>query len=140
MFPLLKLACLVLLKPYKVTDKESCRKFLFDMIPLIKPLAAKTETKLDDELLKHLTFVLNNDALFDYVYRLIFDQLQTEEILFESAVEGTVLELCIQGKNHPEGLRAHRTHGEDNPETINPIVIISLVTQLISLINTMKNR
>ena len=105
-----------------------------------KPLAAKTETRLVGKILKHLEFVLNNDALFDYVYRLIADQLQTEEILFESAVEETILKLCKQGQNHPEGLRTNRTHKEDNPEVINPVLIISLVTQIISIINTIKNK
>jgi len=113
------------------------------MFPLDpKPLAAKTELRLVDKILKHLEFVLNNDALFDYVYRLIADQLQTEEILFESAVEETILELCKQpeSQNHPEGLRANRTRKEGNPEVINPALIIALVTQIISIINTMKKK
>jgi len=106
-----------------------------------KPLAAKTETRLVGKILKHLEFVLNNSALFDYLYRLIADQLQTEEILFESAVEETILELCKQPENqNPKGLRANRTCKEGNPEVINPVLIISLVTQIISIINTLKNK
>ena len=113
------------------------------MFPLDpKPLATKKESKLVGKILKHLEFVLNNDALFDYVYRLIADQLQMEEILFESAVEETILELCKQpeNQNHPEGLRANRTRKKDNPEVINPALIISLVTQIISIINALKNK
>ena len=107
-------------KSNKITDKKSCRTFLF-------------------KNLKHLTFVLNNDALFDYVYRLILDQLQTDEVLLESSLEENIIELC-KHTNCPKGLRANRTHGQDNPEVINPVVIISLVSQIISLINSLKNR
>ena len=114
-----QLAALVPVK-HKVTDKKSCRAFLV-------------------EVSKHIKFILNNDALFDYVYRLISDQLQTEDILFESVNEETVIELC-KCQNHPEGLRTGRTNGQDNPEVINPVLIISLISQIISVINAMKNK
>ena len=130
MFHLLKFAVEVLLKPYRIIDKDSCRAFLVELVLRIKTSAMKTETKLDDAILKHIELVLNNNALFEYVYRLIFDQLQTSEILFESVdeeaiaglVESTVL------KEPP------------SPEAIDPVLIISLVTQIMTIINTLKNR
>jgi len=128
MFHFLKLAAQAVLKPYNLTDKDSYKKFLLDLVTLVIPLAQKTSVKLDDTLLKHLEFILNNDLLFDYVYKLVLNQLQTEEILFESADEGTILELC-------ENTVPDNT---EYPKTINPIVIISLVSQIISIINALK--
>ena len=128
MFNFFKLAALVALKPYNLSGKDSYKKFLLDLVSLIQPLAEKTGLKLDDGLLKQLEFVLNNDLLFDYVYKLISNQLQTEEILFESADEDTVLELCTVPNN------------TEHPESINPIVIVSLVSQVISIINAIKNK
>lgn len=130
MFHFLKLAAKVLLKQYNLTDKDSCKKFLLDLVGLIVPLARENGLKIDDTFLKHLQFVLNNDALFGYVYNLIRDQLRTSEIVFESADEDTILELCENTvPDHTE-----------YPEAINPIVIVSLVSQIISIINAIKNR
>jgi len=130
MFHFLKLAALTVLKPYNLTNKDSYKKFLLDLVALVTPLAQKTGVKLDDALLKHLMFILNNDLLFDYVYKLVLNQLQTEEILFESADEDAVLELC---ENTVPG-------NTEYPEAINPIVIVSLISQIISLINAIKNK
>ena len=130
MFNLLKLAAEVLLKPYKITDKASCQAFLKTLISQIRSHAAATGTKIDHSLLKQIEFVVNNKLLFNYVYRLIFDQLQTAELLFESADEKTITELV---KNTVP-------NDSKSPEAINPIVIIALVTRIISMINTMKNK
>ncbi len=130
MFDFLKLAAQIVLKPFALDDKESAKKFLLDLINGIKPLAASNRIKLDDALLKHLQFVLNNDALFGYVYNLILDQLRTADILFESADEDTILELCEN--TVPD-------HAE-YPEAINPVLIISFVTQIVSIINAIKNK
>jgi hypothetical protein len=131
MFNLLKLAALVLLKSQNVTDTNSCRTFLRKQVLMLKGLAAETKTPLDDVHLRHFEFVLHCDALFEYAYRLIFDQLQTEEILFESADEGTIAELL--GKAVP-------VNGTKSPEAIDPIVIMTLITRILSFINTIKNK
>jgi hypothetical protein len=130
MFNFLKLAAMVTLKPVKLDDPESCKKFLIDLIRNIKPLAAKSDTQLDDIVLKYVEYVLNNDALFDYVYKLLFDQLSTDDILFESADEDTIFELC-------ENTVPSTT---EYPESLNPIVIVSLISQIISIINAIKNK
>jgi hypothetical protein len=130
MFNLLKLSALVLLKSHKITDAHSCRIFLRELILLAQPLAAQTKTPLDDVLLKHIEFVVNNETLFEYVYRLLYGQFQTDEILFESAEEETII-----------GLIQNRRSGDrKSPEAINPLVIVSLVSQIIDLINAIKSR
>jgi len=128
MFDILKLAMMAALKPHNLTDKGSCKKFLLDLVSLVGPLAQKTGIKLDDMIFKHLEFVLNNDLLFDYVYKLVSSQFLAEEVLFESADEDTILELC-------ENTVPNNT---EYPEAINPVVIVSLVTQIISIINSLK--
>jgi len=130
MFHFLTLAAQVILKSYNLNDKDSYKRFLLDLLELVRPMAKKTGIKLDDSLLKQLEFILNNDLLFDYVYKLVFQQLQSEEILLESVDEGTILELC-------ENTVPDNT---EYPEAINPIVIVSLVSQIISIINAIKNR
>jgi hypothetical protein len=128
MFHILKLVAQVLLSPHHIVDKASCRTFLIELVLLVKTFAAKTETKLDDVLLKHVDIILNNDALFDYVYQLIAAQLQTDEILFESADEGTIVGLVENAAT------------AESPESIDPVVVISLITQIISFMNRIKNR
>jgi hypothetical protein len=128
MFHLLTLATRILLSPYKITDKASWRTFLFRFISLVKTRAAETRTKIDDVFLNHVEFIVRNDALFDYIYRVIFEQFQTEEIPFESAEEKTIVKLI---ENAPT---------TESPEAIDPVVIVSLITQIISFINTIKNR
>jgi len=126
MFTLLKLATLVLLKSHQITDENSLRLFLRELVVLTKSLAEETKTHIDDMLLKPVEFIVNNDALFAYAYRLIVEQLQTREVLFESADEATIVELV--------------TGDTEFPEAIDPVVIVSLITQIISLINNIKNR
>ena len=128
MFTFIKLATQVILKPFQLGDRDSCKKFLIDVIQGIKPLAAANKIKLDDDILAHLQVILNNDALFAYVYQLILNQLQTKEILLESADEDTILELCDNTT----------ISDENNPKAINPIVIITLVSQIVSIINAIK--
>ena len=130
MLNILKLAAQVALKPYNLTDKNSYKEFLLNLVSLVTPLAQKTRVSLDDVLLKHLKIILNNDLLFDYVYTLVRHQLQTEEILFESMDEDVILELC-------ENAVSNNT---EFPEAINPIVIVSLISQIISIINSIKNK
>jgi len=128
MFNILKLATQIALKPYNLTDKESYKKFLLDLIAIVTPLAQKSKTSLDDLFLKHLTFILNNDALFEYVYSLVSHQLQTPEILLESVSEEMIMELC------ENTVPANAEY----PESINPVVIVSLISQIIAIINTLK--
>ena len=93
MFNLLKMTTLVLLKSHRIADESSCRVFLRELILLVKSLAMETKTQVDDALLNGIEFIVNNDALFAYVYRLIVEQSQTPEILFESADEEMIVEL-----------------------------------------------
>ena len=94
---------------------------------LIRARAAKTKTQLNLALMRNIEFVLNNDALFTSIYRKIAEQLQTPEILFESADDESIVKLVDDAK-------------EQSPEAIDPIVIISLVSQIISVINAIKAR
>ena len=125
MFPLIRLALQAVLKPNSLGDKSSCKKFLLNLLALVKPLAAKTKTELDDKILAHLEYILKTDALFDYFYKLIADQFATNEIIFEDANESEVLAIVEQT-------------AEPLPEMINPLLIVSLVMQVISLINSLK--
>jgi len=124
MFPLLTLTAQVLLNLQKITDKASWQVFLNEIVALVKTRAAETKTKLDETELRHIEFTLNNHAMFDCVYRLIAEQLQTPEILFESADEEALLESVEKAT--------------PAPEAIDPVLIVSLVSQIISLINTIK--
>ena len=129
MFTFVKLAVQVLLKSHKLTDKDSCKKFAIELISLVKPLALTTKTNLDNDFLSHLEYVIANDVLFAYVYSLIRDQFSTDETVFESVNEDVILELCDNTA----------VSGENLPEAINPVVIISLVSQIISIINAIKS-
>ena len=126
MFPLIRLAMQVFLKPYSLGDKASCKKFLENLIALVKPLTAQTKTDLDDRILQHLEYILKNDALFDWFYKLIADQFSTSEIVFEDVNDAELIAIVEQSSPEPM------------PEMINPILIVSLVTQIISLINAIK--
>ena len=125
MFHFLTLAFQEILRQYNIVDKDSCRTFLRDLVLLVQTRASETGITFDEATLKHVMFTLNNDALFDYSYRLIADQLQTEEILFESADEETIAGFAEDA-------------AANTPETIDPVLIVSLVTQIISIINTIK--
>jgi hypothetical protein len=125
MFQLLTLTAQVLLNLHKITDKASWQVFLNEIVALVKARAAETKIRLDETELKHIEFTLNNDGLFEQVYRLIDEQCQTDEILFESADEDTLLEMVEETT-------------ANNPEAIDPIVIVSLVSQIISIINIIK--
>ena len=125
MFPLIRLALQVAFNPNSLGDKASCKKFLTNLLALIKPLAAQTKTDLDDKILQHLEYILKTDALFDYFFKLISDQFAANEIIFEDVNESEVTALVEQT-------------AEPLPEAINPVLIISLVTQIISLINALK--
>ncbi|MCL2349018.1 MAG: hypothetical protein FWC50_12265 [Planctomycetaceae bacterium] len=126
MFQLIRLAMQVFLKPYSLGDKASCKKFLENLIALVKPLTAQTKTDLDDRILQHLEYILKNDALFDWFYKLIADQFSTSEIVFEGVNDAELIAIVEQSSPEPM------------PEMINPILIVSLVTQIISLINAIK--
>ena len=126
MFQLIRLAMQVFLKLYSLGDKASCKKFLENLIALVKPLTAQTKTDLDDRILQHLEYILKNDALFDWFYKLIADQFSTSEIVFEGVNDAELIAIVEQSSPEPM------------PEMINPILIVSLVTQIISLINAIK--
>ncbi|MCL2119624.1 MAG: hypothetical protein FWH27_14505 [Planctomycetaceae bacterium] len=126
MFPLIRLALQAFFKPYSLGDKASCKKFLTNLLALVKPLAAQTKTELDDKVLEHLEYILKSDALFEYFYKLISDQFATSETIFEEVNESEVIALVEQSSPKPL------------PSAINPVLIVSLVTQIISLVNAMK--
>ena len=127
MFPLIRFMTRAFFQSYSLNDSASCKKFLTDLLALVKPLAAQTKTDLDDRLLQQLEYILKTDALFDYFYKLISDQFATDEIIFKEADEAEVTALLEQSTAEPL------------PEVINPILVVSLVTQIISLINAIKN-
>lgn len=126
MFPLIRLAMQVFLKPYSLGDKASCKKFLENLLALVKPLAAQTNTQMDDKILKHLEYILKTDALFDWFYQLIVDQFSSNDLVFEEMDETELVTMIEQSSQEPL------------PEAINPLLIISFVTQIISLINALK--
>jgi len=130
MFQLLKLAIRVLSNHQNLADKESCRALLLDFISRIKSFAQESENQLDDVIIKHIECILQNDALFEYTYCQFCDNLQTEDILFESAEENRVVELLenTMANNHAV------------PESFDPIVIVSLIGRIVSFINTIKQR
>ena len=130
MFTLLKLSAMVLLKTHKITDKNSCRVFLHEWILLTKSLAAETETQVDDAILQRIEFIISSDALYAYIYQLIFEQFQTPEILFEPADAEAVSEFVEKAEQDKTGL----------PKAVNPAVIVSLITKFISIINAIKNQ
>jgi len=126
MFSLIRLALQVGLKQYSLSDKASCRKFLLNLVAALKPMAAQTKTEIDDKILQQLEYILKNDVLFDYFYKLISDQFSTDAIIFEEVNESEMIAIVEQSS--PEPL----------PEVINPILIVSLVAQVISRINAIK--
>lgn len=125
MFKLIRLAMQVVFKPYSLSDKASCKKFIENVLALIKPMSAANKITIDDTIITHIEKILASDTLYEYFFDLIANQLQTEELIFESVDEEAVTVLCV-------------TSSETMPEAISPLVIISLITQIISLINAMK--
>jgi hypothetical protein len=101
------------------------QKFIENILSLIKPMAADNNVTIDDTIIAHIEKIHANDTLFDYFFDLTVNQLQTEAPIFESADEGAITVLC-------------ETSNKMMPEAVNPLVIISLVTQIISLINALK--
>ena len=126
MSTLLTLTAQVLLDVHRITDAASCRAFLNELMLFVRARAMATETQLDDTQMHGIMFVLNNDGLFRYVYRLIDEQFQTPEILFESADTATITGLVEDAATQ-------------NTKSIDPVVIISLVSQIISFINSIKD-
>jgi len=127
MSQLLTLAVQVLLDQYKITDAASCQAFLREFMRLIRARAAQTKVQLNLALMRNIEFVLSNNALFTYIYRTIIEQLQTPEILCESVNDEMIVKLVDETK-------------EQSPEAIDPVVIISLVSQIVSVINAIKAR
>jgi hypothetical protein len=125
MFKIIQLALQVVFKPYMLSDKASCKKFIENILSLVKPIAGQSKTEIDDKIVQHLEYILKTEALFDWFYQLVVDQFSTEEVIFESVDDSFVVE-TLNSSNEPV------------PEAISPIVIISLVTQIISLINALK--
>ncbi len=125
MFKLLQLAFQVVFKPYSLGDKASCKKFIENVLALVKPMAANNNITLDETIIAHIEKILANETLFAYFFDLIVSHLQIEEPVFESADNEAITALC-------------ETANETMPEAISPVIIISLVTQIVSLINAMK--
>ena len=129
MFTLLTLVAQVLANAHQLTDADSWRNALKEFVLLIRTRAMdiRTKTGLDDAPLMEIEFVLNNDDLFRHVYRTVAEQLQTEEIMFES-VDEEIVTLLVEDA------------AAKNPEVIDPVVIVSLITQIVSIINAIKAR
>lgn len=127
MFTFLRFALQVTLKKYTLDGQENCRKFLAELISVLKPLSELSSTKLDDKLIEQFEYILANDGLYEYFYQLIKTQFSTDEVLFESVIEEPVLK-SIQDDNAETPL----------PESINPAAIIHLITQILLMINSMK--
>jgi len=125
MFTLLTLVAQVLANAHQLTNADSWRNALKEFVLLIRTRAMDTKTGLDNAPLKEIEFVLTNDDLFRHVYRTIAEQLQTEEILFES-VDEEIVTLLVEDA------------AAKNPEVIDPVVIVSLITQIVSIINAIK--
>jgi hypothetical protein len=130
MFKLLKIAVQFALAPYKVVDKASWRSFVLDIVLYAKSFAKTTDTKIDDMLIEHIEFILKNDTMFDYVYRLIAGQFETEGIVFESVDESLVADLLLDVE----------TDDTPSPKGIKLAVIISIINQIISIIDIIKNK
>ena len=125
MFTLFTLVAQVLANAHKLTDADSWRAFLKEHILFIRTRAKDTDPQLNDVRLNDIEFVLNDDGLFEYAYGRIVDQCQTPEILVESADEDAIIGLVEKAT-------------ENNPEVVDPVVIVSLITQIISVINAIK--
>lgn len=128
MFPFLRFAMQVLLKKHSLQNPEDCRRFLRDLLSFLKPLADSSETKIDDKLLESLEFLLANDNLYEYFYRLVKSQFSSDEILFESVDEKLIVK-CLN----------ENIVTDSRPEAIGPVAIISLITQVLVLINSLKS-
>lgn len=125
MFQIIRFALQICLKQYSLGDKASCRKFVENLLKLIKPAATASKTKIDDKIIAHLETIVKNDVLFDYFYNLIRDHFESEVVLFESPDESAIALLCEKA-------------AKDSPQTINPMIIVALVSQIIALVNSLK--
>ena len=125
MFNLFTLTSQVLANAHQLTDEASWRAFLKEIVLLARTRATETKTQLDDALVNSVLFVLNSNVLFGYVYRLIGEQCQTKEVLLESVNEDTVAGLVGDAI-------------AKNPEIVDPVVIVSLISQIVSIINVIK--
>lgn len=125
MFPIIRFAMQICLKQYSLGDKDSCRKFFENLLSLIKPAAAASKTELDDKILAHLDLILKNDTLFGFFYNLVREQFESETLIFESPEESAIALMCEQAS-------------EESAKAISPLVIVSIITQIIALINSMK--
>lgn len=125
MFQIIKLALQIFMKPYSLSDKASCRKFLENILTLIKPAAVASKTELDDKIITHIETILKNDVLFDYFYNLVCDQFESEFVLFEAPDESSLSQLCCNA-------------AKESSESISVLTIVAIVTQIIELINALK--
>lgn len=127
MFRILRFALQVLLKKHSLADKGGMRKFLLDLIAMVKPLAESSETKIDDKLIENLEFILSSEELYDYFYKLIKDQFSTDDAIFESANDDVIvgaMNECASQENMPQG--------------VNPATVLAIISHLISIINWIK--
>lgn len=128
MFTLLRLAFQVLLKKHSLAEKGGMKKFLLDLLAIVKPLAVSSETKIDDKLIENLEFILTNEELYDYFYNLIRDQFSTDDVIFESVND----ELVVGAMNTQASL-------ENLPQGVNPATVLAMISHLISIINWIKS-
>lgn len=128
MFTFLRFALQVTLKKYSLDGQENCRRFLTELISVLKPLSELSSTKLDDKMIEQFEYILANDELYEYFYNLIKTQFSTDDVIFESVIEEDVI----------KGLHDNDS-GEPLPESINPAAIIHLITQILLMINSLKS-
>jgi len=127
MFPLIQLMSRAFLKQYSLNNKTSCKKFLTDLLAVAKPLAAQTKTEIDDKILQEIEYILKNDALFDYFYKLISNQFATHEIIFEEVNEAEVTAIVEQSAAeleyayNAEGLLVSMTLRENSGNVLKPV-------------------
>lgn len=125
MFQIIKLALQVFMKPYSLGDKDSCRKFLENILALVKPAVLASKTEVDEKIIVHLETIVKNDMLFEYFYNLVRDQFESDVVLFETPDESSLSLLCHEAS-------------KESPESISILSIVAFVTQIIELINILK--
>lgn len=125
MFKYIKFVLQMVFKPYSLGDKESCKKFVSNIVALLKPMAAANQLKLDDAIIEQLEYIVANEELFNYFYSLVTKHLQTDGLVFESASEDELQTICEHSKNL-------------TCQAISPMTLLVLATRVIGLINSLK--
>ena len=125
MFKYIKLVLQMVFKPYSLGDAESCKKFVCNVIALLKPMAAANKFELDDKIIEQLEYIVLNEELFKYFYSLVSKHLQADGLVFESASEDELQRICSNSKTK-------------SYEAVTPFTLLVLATRIIGLINSLK--